>query len=92
MPAQSKSQKALFSMVRAYKHGDLPHPSGKIKEVAEHVSDESASHFSKTPAKGLPEHVKEAFVRGFLKRANELHVDPERLQTIQKIITNLHAS
>ena len=55
MPAKSKRQQHLFGMVHAMKKGELKHPSAKVKEVAENVSDESATHFAETPTKGLPE-------------------------------------
>jgi len=60
MPAVSKSQQSLFSMVRAYQTGKLKHVSAKVKEVAEHISPTDAHHFAATKTKGLPEHVEKS--------------------------------
>ena len=55
MPAVSESQQRLFGMVHAYQKGKLKNPPKKVKEVAEHISEEDAEHFAKTKHKGLPE-------------------------------------
>jgi len=48
MPAKSPSQQRLFGMVTAYKRGKLKHAPKKIRQVAEHISDEDAEHFART--------------------------------------------
>ena len=70
MPATSLAQKRLFSMVKAHQHGKLRGPvSPQIAEMASTISPTDVGHFSKTPQHGLPERVKKAFYRGFLKQA-----------------------
>ena len=70
MPALSKSQQRLFGMVHAYKNGKLKKAPKKIKEIADHISDEDARDFAKTKSKGLPEKkasfLDEMFVKGFV--------------------------
>ena len=55
MPATSKAQQRLFGMVHAYKSGRLKRAPKRVREIAEHISDEDAEHFAKTRHSGLPE-------------------------------------
>lgn len=71
MPAVSQSQRRLFGMVHAYKQGRLKNAPKKIKEVADHISDNDARDFAKTK-QDLPEKkasmLDEMFIRGFMSR------------------------
>lgn len=55
MPAKSKSQQRLMAWVHAYKSGKTKKAPKKIKEVAEHISDDDARDFARTKHDGLPE-------------------------------------
>lgn len=64
-------------MVHAYKNGKLKKAPKKVKEVAEHISDEDARDFAKTKSDDLPEKkasdkfLEEMFVRGYMSRISE---------------------
>lgn len=60
MPAKSKAQQKLFALVHAYKQGKLPNVSKKIKQIAQHISDEDAKKYASTKHEHLPE-LKELF-------------------------------
>lgn len=47
MPATSEAQRRLFGAVLAYKRGQMKNASGKIKKVAEGVSEEQAGDFAR---------------------------------------------
>lgn len=71
MPAKSKSQQRLMGMVHAYKNGKLKHAPKKIRDVAEHISDEDARDFAKTRHDGLEE--KKAFdVAGIIAKLEKM--------------------
>lgn len=55
MPATSASQQRLFGMVHAYQKGKLKKAPKKIRELAERISEEDASHFARTSHDDLPE-------------------------------------
>lgn len=58
-------------MVHAYKNGKLKHAPRKIREVAEHISDEDARDFAKTKHDGLEE--KKAFdFAGIMERLERM--------------------
>lgn len=57
-----------MGMVHAYQKGELAHPSGKVKEVAKHISPGDAEDFASTKSKGLPKHKKQASVMGSTDR------------------------
>ena len=42
-------------MVHAYQKGKLKHAPAKVREIADHISEEDAEHFAKTRHEGLPE-------------------------------------
>lgn len=84
MPSRSKSQQRLFGMVHAYQKGKLKHAPSKVREIAEHISEEDAEHFAKTRHEGLPERRKEeekaaAWRAGFLSKCSEYGVDGKAL-------------
>ena len=47
MPAKSQAQRRLFGMVVAYKKGQLPNASKKVKEIAKGVTLKQAEDFAK---------------------------------------------
>ena len=47
MPAKSQKQRKLFAMVYAYKKGQLPNASKKVKEIAKGVTLKQAEDFAK---------------------------------------------
>jgi hypothetical protein len=53
--SKSKSQQRLFGMALAYKRGDLPNASEKIKKIANSMSMEELEKFASTKHKGLPD-------------------------------------
>ena len=67
MPAKSEAQQRLMGMALAAKRGK-GHFSGKIKEIADSMSEKQLHDFAATKHEGLPE--KKAFVVGFVKRAS----------------------
>lgn len=72
MPAESKAQQRLMGMVHAYQKGELKSPSGKVKDVAKHISKKDAKDFASTKSKGLPEKkgsVKERILAAMFKAA-----------------------
>ena len=72
MPAESKSQRRLMGWAEAYKKHQVKSAPAKVKSVANSMSSTQLGHFSHTKERGLPEHVKAAFVSGVLKRAKQL--------------------
>lgn len=55
MPAKSKAQQRLFALVHQYQQGKLPNASGKIKQIAKHISPEEAEKYASTSHAGLSE-------------------------------------
>lgn len=47
MPSKSQKQRRLFGMVVAYKNGDLPNASQKVKDIAKGVTLKQARDFAK---------------------------------------------
>lgn len=72
MPAKSEAQQRLMGMALAAKRGEGSY-SGKVKELADSMTEKQLKDFAKTKHDGLPE--KKAFVIGFIKRASEYGVD-----------------
>jgi hypothetical protein len=68
MPARSEAQQRLMGMALAAKRGK-GHFSGKVKEVANSMTEKQLRDFAKTKHEGLPE--KKAYIEGFMKRAAE---------------------
>jgi hypothetical protein len=64
-------------MVQQYKKGKLKHAPAKVKQVAEHISGESAGHFASTKHTGLPERVAKTaeFLGGVLASCAEAGLD-----------------
>lgn len=77
MPSESKSQQRYFGMVRAIQEGKLnPRKvSPKMRQTAKEISPQAAHEFAHTKRQGLPEHVKQAFIRGYLKQAQSKQAD-----------------
>lgn len=68
MPARSEAQQRLMGMALAAKRGK-GHYSGKVKEIADSMTEKQLHDFAATKHEGLPE--KKAFIEGFVKRASE---------------------
>jgi hypothetical protein len=70
MPAKSRSQQRLMGMVYAVKMGKLsPHKvSERVRQMAAKMKYSDAEDFAKTKHKGLPGHVKKAYILGLTGR------------------------
>lgn len=69
MPAQSKAQRRLFGWARGVQKGTATTAPASVTRLAESMKPATLNHFAKTPEKKLPEHVKTAYARGFIKAA-----------------------
>ncbi|MCD8103199.1 MAG: DUF3008 family protein [Alistipes sp.] len=49
MPAKSEKQRRLMGAALSYKRGENKHPSEKIKEVADHMTEKELEDFAKKP-------------------------------------------
>lgn len=49
MPAKSEKQRRLMGAALAYKRGENKHPSEKIKEVAQHMTETELEDFASKP-------------------------------------------
>jgi hypothetical protein len=72
-------------MVHAYQKGKLKNAPTRVRDIAEHISEEDAEHFAKTRHDGLPERKKDeedkdmkksaAYMAGFMAKCAEHGVD-----------------
>jgi len=51
MPAKSEKQRRLMGAALAYKRGENKNASEKIKDVADHMTEEQLEDFASKPAK-----------------------------------------
>jgi len=88
MPSKSKAQQRLMGMALAAKRGK-EHYSGKVKEVAEGMSEQQLHDFAKTKSSDLPEkkasmNTEQAYINGFVKRASEYGYNQQEALEIYK--------
>lgn len=89
MPSRSKAQQRLMGMALAAKRGK-GHYSGKVKEVADSMSEEQLHDFAKTKSSNLPEKKasmstqEQAYITGFVKRAADYGYNVDEALTILK--------
>ena len=64
MPAVSKKQQRLFGIIRAIKKGVFKgKKTSKVQRIASSISDEDSKKMASTKHKGLPEKIKEDYVK-----------------------------